>query len=81
MFAIENLGGDFIKIKKGSIMNSNVTASRIQMNENEFNNLFEEVKEISLPTAAVKKFTTVDLWQIEKSRKKVTAFHRKWNLN
>lgn len=62
-------------------MNSNVTTSCIKMNENEFNHLLEEVKETSLPTSAIKKFTMVDLWQIEKNRKKVTAFHRKWNLN
>lgn len=62
-------------------MNSNVTTSCIKMNENEISNLLEEVKETSLPASVVKKFTTVDLWQIERSRKKVTAFHRKWNLN
>lgn len=80
MFANENLGGFFKRLKR-SIMNSNVTTSRIKMDENEITNLLEEVKETSLPASVVKKFTRVDLWQIEKSRKKVTAFHRKWNLN
>ncbi len=62
-------------------MNSNVMQTRLNMSANELNELLEEVKETVVTEAIVKKFTSVDLWQIEKNRKTAVGYTRKWNLN
>lgn len=46
-------------------MTSNVKSSIVKLEANELNNLVTEVRE----TVAVKQFTTVDLWNIQKGRK------------
>jgi hypothetical protein len=51
------------------------------MRANELNELLEEVKETVVTETIVKKFTSVDLWQIEKNRKTAVGYTRKWNLN
>jgi hypothetical protein len=62
-------------------MNSYVVASRMQLKQENLKNLLEEVKETVAPEVLTKKFTSVDLWQIERSRKTAAGYTRKWNLN
>ncbi len=62
-------------------MNSNVMTSHVEMRNDELSNLIEEVKETVATEAVTKKFTSADLWQIEKNRKTAAGYTRKWNLN
>lgn len=62
-------------------MNSNVVASRMQLEQENLSNLLEEVKETVATEVLTKKFTSVDLWQIQKNRKTAGTYSRKWNLN
>jgi hypothetical protein len=62
-------------------MNSNVMLSHVEMRNDELNNLVEEVKETVATEEFVRKFTSADLWQIERNRKTAAGYTRKWNLN
>jgi hypothetical protein len=74
--------GGFIQKKKGDIMNSNVTPSRIKMGTEELNDLVKETKETTaVGSATHKEFTAVDLWQIQKQMRTATRFTKRWNLN
>lgn len=63
------------------MMNSNVVASRMQLEQEKLSDLLIEVKETVATEAVTKKFTSVDLWQIRKSTKTAAGYTRKWNLN
>lgn len=63
-------------------MNSKVMPSNVKMGTNDLVDLMQEVKEtIAQVEVNEKKFTTADLWQIEKNRKSASSYTRKWNLN
>ena len=64
-------------------MNSNVMPSHVQMEADELKNLVNEVKETVAAEVndATKKFSVIDLWQIQKQMKKASGNNNRWNLN
>ena len=62
-------------------MNSNVVASRMQLEQEDLSNLLEEVQETVAPEGLTKQFTSADLWQIRRNQKTASGYTRKWNLN
>lgn len=62
-------------------MNSNVVASRMQLEQEDLSSLLEEVQETVAPEVLTKQFTSADLWQIRRNQKTAAGYTRKWNLN
>ena len=64
-------------------MNSKVMPSHVQMEADELKNLVNEVKETVATEVndATKKFSVIDLWQIQKQMKKASGNSNRWNLN
>lgn len=64
-------------------MNSKVMPSHVQMEADELKNLVNEVKETVATEVndATKKFSVIDLWQIQKQMKKASRNSNRWNLN